>query len=82
METIRSFEDMVVHLAQRGGRKRVAIVWAADQYSQESVIRALQVGFIDAIFVGCQKEVEGNPRLMKYESHIEFVEATDRDDGA
>ena len=73
---------MVVHLAQRGGRKRVAIVWAADQYSQESVIRALQVGFIDAIFVGCQKEVEGNPRLMKYESHIEFVEATDRDEAA
>lgn len=30
METIRSFEDMVVHLAQRGGRKRVAIVWAED----------------------------------------------------
>lgn len=82
METIRSFEDMVVHLAQRGGRKRVAIVWAADQYSQESVIRALQVGFIDAIFVGCQKEVEGNPRLMKYENHIEFVEATDRDEAA
>ncbi|MBO4315903.1 MAG: phosphate butyryltransferase [Prevotella sp.] len=82
METIRSFEDMVVHLAQRGGRKRVAIVWAADQYSQESVIRALQVGFIDAIFVGCQKEVEGNLRLMKYESHIEFVEAADRDEAA
>ncbi len=82
METIRSFEDMVVHLAQRGGRKRVAIVWAADQYSQESVIRALQVGFIDAIFVGCQREVEGNPRLMKYESHIEFVEAGDRDEAA
>ncbi|MBR5060963.1 MAG: phosphate butyryltransferase [Prevotella sp.] len=82
METIRSFEDMVVHLAQKGGRKRVAIVWAADQYSQESVIRALQVGFIDAIFVGCQKEVEGNLRLMKYESHIEFVEAADRDEAA
>ena len=82
METIRSFEDMVVHLAQRGGRKRVAIVWAADQYSQESVIRALQVGFIDAIFVGCQREVESNPRLMKYESHIEFVEAADRDEAA
>ena len=82
METIRSFEDMVVHLAQRGGRKRVAIVWAADQYSQESVTRALQVGFIDAIFVGCQREVESNPRLMKYESHIEFVEAADRDEAA
>ena len=34
METIRSFEDRVRHLAQRGERKRVDSVWAADQYSQ------------------------------------------------
>lgn len=82
METIRSFEDMVVHLAQRGGRKRVAIVWAEDQYSQESVIRALEVGFIDAVFVGCRKEVEANPRLMRYAEHIGFVDCDDRDEAA
>lgn len=82
MEIIRSFEDMVIHLAQRGVRKRVAIVWAADNYSQESVARALEVGFVEAIFVGCQKEVEANPKLMRYVDHISFVEAADRDDAA
>ncbi|MBQ2523098.1 MAG: phosphate butyryltransferase, partial [Prevotella sp.] len=82
METIRSFEDMVIHLAQRGERKRVAIVWAADQYSQESVIRALEVGFIDAIFVGCRDEVESNKRIMRYQDHITFIDASDRDTAA
>ena len=82
METIRSFEDMVIHLAQRGERKRVAIVWAADQYSQESVIRALEVGFIDAIFVGCREEVENNKRIMRYQDHITFIDASDRDTAA
>ena len=82
MEIIRSFEDMVIHLAQKGVRKRVAIVWAADNYSQESVARALEVGFVEAIFVGCQKEVEANPKLMRYADHISFVEAADRDDAA
>lgn len=82
METIRSFEDMVIHLAQRGERKRVAIVWAADQYSQESVIRALEVGFIDAFFVGCRDEVENNKRIMRYQDHITFIDASDRDTAA
>lgn len=82
METIRSFEDMVIHLAQRGERKRVAIVWAADQYSQESVIRALEVGFIDAIFVGCRDEVVNNQRIMRYQDHITFIDAADRDTAA
>ena len=82
METIRSFEDMVIHLAQRGERKRVAIVWAADQYSQESVIRALEVGFIDAFFVGCREEVESNKRIMRYQDHITFIDASDRDTAA
>lgn len=82
MEIIRSFEDMVIHLAQRGVRKRVAIVWAADNNSQESIARALEVGFVEAIFVGCQKEVEANARLMHYRDHISFIEAEDRDDAA
>ena len=51
---------MVIHLAQRNDRKRVAVVWAADRNSQVSVARALEIGFIEAIFVGCQAEVEAN----------------------
>ena len=82
METIRSFEDLLIHLAQRSERKRVAIVWAADLNSQVSVQRALEIGFIDAIFVGCQEEVEKNAAIMRYSDHVQFVTATDRDEAA
>ncbi len=82
METIRSFEDMLSHLAQLSERKRVAIVWAADHNSQVSVQHALEAGFIDAIFVGCQKEVEQNEDIMRYRDHIFFAEANDADDAA
>ena len=82
METIKSFEDMVIHLAQRNDRKRVAVVWAADRNSQVSVARALEIGFIEAIFVGCQAEVESNESIMRYASHVSFIPADDRDEAA
>ena len=82
METIKSFEDMVIHLAQRNDRKRVAVVWAADRNSQVSVARALEIGFIEAIFVGCQAEVEANESIMRYASHVSFIPAADRDEAA
>jgi phosphate butyryltransferase len=82
METIKSFEDMVIHLAQRNDRKRVAVVWAADRNSQVSVARALEIGFIEAIFVGCQAEVEANESIMRYASHVSFIPADDRDEAA
>ncbi|MBR1469800.1 MAG: phosphate butyryltransferase [Prevotella sp.] len=82
METIKSFENMLNHLVERGERKRVAIVWAADHNSQVSVQRALEAGFIDAIFVGCQKEVEQNEDVMRYADHVFFAEAENADDAA
>ena len=82
METIKSFEDMVIHLAQRNDRKRVAVVWAADRNSQVSVARALEIGFIEAIFVGCQAEVEANESIMRYASHVSFIPADERDEAA
>ena len=82
METIRSFEDMLNHLAQRSDRKRVAVVWAADHHSQEAVQLALEAGFVDAIFVGCRAEVEQNEDIMRCKDHVFFVEAADADDAA
>lgn len=73
---------MVIHLAQRNDRKRVAVVWAADRNSQVSVARALEIGFIEAIFVGCQAEVEANESIMRYASHVSFIPADDRDEAA
>ena len=82
MEIIKSFESMLNHLAQQEERKRVAVVWAADYNSQVSVQRALEAGFIDAIFVGCQKEVEQNDDIMCYADHVFFEPADDADGAA
>jgi phosphate butyryltransferase len=47
-----------------------------------SVARALEIGFIEAIFVGCQAEVEANESIMRYASHVSFIPADDRDEAA
>ncbi|MBP3838073.1 MAG: phosphate butyryltransferase [Prevotella sp.] len=82
MEIIRNFEDLVAHLAQKGERKRVAVVWASDGHTQFAVHKALEEGFISAIFVGCRKEVEANDAFKPYAEHISFVDSDDRDDAA
>lgn len=82
MGTIRNFEELIDHLRLRGDRKRVAVVWAADNQTQMSVSQALEVGFIEAVFVGCRKEVESNAVLMRHKDHIFFEEASDCDDAA
>ena len=82
MSTIKNFEELIDHLRLRGDRKRVAVVWAIDEQTQMSVSQALEVGFIDAIFVGCDKEVRSNAVLMRHHDHITFVDATDSDEAA
>ena len=82
METIKNFEAMAEHLAQRGERRRVAVVWAADYNSQVSVLHALEAGFVDAVFVGCQQEVEQNADIMKHGAHVSFEAADDADSAA
>ena len=82
MSTIKNFEELIDHLRLRGDRKRVAVVWAVDEQTQMSVSQALEVGFIDAIFVGCDKEVRSNAVLMRHHDHITFVDATDSDEAA
>lgn len=82
METIKNFDELIDHLRIRGNRKRVAVVWPEDQATQMSVSRALEVGFIDAMMVGCQAQCEANKVLMRHIDHITFVEAGDSDDAA
>ena len=82
METIRNFEELIDHLRLRGDRKRVAVVWAADSQTQMSVSQGLEVGFIEAVFVGCREQVEANAVLMRHRDHIFFEEAADCDDAA
>lgn len=82
MTNIKNFNDLISHLVKRGVRKRVAVVWASDESTQYAVIRALNDGFIDAIFVGCREQLEKLELLQPHSQHISFVDTDDRDEAA
>lgn len=82
MSAIKNFDELIAHLEQRGTRSRVAVVWPSDDSTQHAVCKALEHGFVDALFVGCQAEVEQNQRLMAHRAHITFIPAADRDEAA
>lgn len=82
MDAISNFEELIDHLRLRGNRKRVAVVWGSDDYTQKSVMLALEAGFIEALFVGCRESVEKNKVLMRHQDHIAFINADNGDDAA
>ncbi|MBQ0116141.1 MAG: phosphate butyryltransferase [Bacteroidales bacterium] len=82
MEAIKNFDAMIEHLSSRGTRKKVAVVWAADGSTQHAVQRALECGFIEAIFVGCRQEIEALEEFKPLAQHISFVDTDDRDEAA
>lgn len=82
MRKITTFGSLVEHLADNGMRKRVAIVWAADDSTQHAVAQALENGFIDAIFVGCSQAVLAQDFLKPHLDHITTVEAATPDEAA
>ena len=81
MKTIRNFDELVAHLADRKERRRVAVVCPNDESTQYAVTRALDEGFVDAILVGCTDEARGV--FAKYGAdRVEYVDAADADDAA
>ena len=81
MKTIRNFDELVAHLADRKERRRVAVVCPNDESTQYAVCRALDEGFVDAILVGCTDEARGV--FAKYGAdRVEYVDAADADDAA
>ena len=79
---IRTFEQLTDHLQQLSERRRVVVVNAIDRSTSEAVAKALDMGLIDAIFVGGCSEVAANKDLARHECHISLVEAADSDDAA
>ncbi len=82
MENIKSFDDLIRHLSNNADRKRVAVVWASDDHTQEAISMALKGGFMHAICVGARKEIEQSEYLRPYMDHIEIVDADDKDAAA
>ena len=57
MQPIRTLNDMIVFLQERGDRKRVAVVCANDASTRYAVEKGREMGFIEPIYVdGDDKE--------------------------
>ena len=82
METIKNFDQLVAHLSEKKDRKKVAVVCGTDSSTQFAVAKALEYGFIEAIFVGATEKISGEEIFKPFADHISFVEAADPDDAA
>lgn len=82
MKAIKNFNDMINHLSSQVERKKVAVVWAADDHTPEACAFALEKGIVDIIFVGCQERLVQREDLKPYCEHIAYVGANDPDDSA
>ena len=82
METIKNFDQLVAHLSEKKDRKKVAVVCGTDSSTQFAVAKALEYGFIEAIFVGATEKISGEEIIKPFADHISFVEAADPDDAA
>ena len=57
MQSIRTLNDMIVFLQQRGDKKRVAVVCANDASTRYAIEKGVEMGFIEPIYVdGDDKE--------------------------
>ena len=57
MQPIKTLNDMIIFLQQRGDKKRVAVVCANDASTRYAVEKGVEMGFIEPIYVdGDDKE--------------------------
>ena len=82
MNTIKNFDELLAHLKENNVKKRVAVVWAADEKTPAACAQALEAGFIEAIFVGCEEKLKANEALKPFAASMSFVDASDADDAA
>ncbi len=82
METIKDFNQLVAHLSEKEERKKVAVICGTDSSTQFAVAKALEKGFIEAVFVGAVDKVKEAEIFKPFADHITYVEAADPDDAA
>lgn len=84
MQPITNFAALESHLRGRGAeeKKRVAVVWAADEHTRQAAARAIERGIASVTFAGCAAEIEADPALQALRGQYDVVEASDPDDAA
>ena len=73
MPSIKNFDELTAHLASKGTKSRVAVVWAEDDVTRSAVLKALEAGIITVTFVGCRQEIEADERLAQYKSEFSII---------
>lgn len=58
MESISSFASLINHLQQLQTRKRIAVANAVDSHTLEAVLRAVEMGFLEAYLLGDVAAIE------------------------
>lgn len=83
MHPILNFTDLTAHLQQLGRRFRLSIVCGSDDSTAGAAMRAVNMGFAEAIFVGDCDAVRRQPCVAEYQgNHVSFVEADTHESAA
>lgn len=65
MESISSFAELTAHLKSVNSRKRMAVANAVDSHTLEAVLRAVDMGIVEAFLVGDVASIE-SPQLFAH----------------
>lgn len=72
MENITHFDSLTEYLS-KGSKKRIAVVCGEDAHTSEAVLRAVEQGFVEAIFVGTAEAQNANKNLQPSEGRVRLA---------
>ena len=76
MELISSFAELTAHLATINCRKRMAVANAVDEHTLDAVLKAVDLGIIEAFLIGDVASIE-SPHLFEAHTLSPFVHIID-----
>jgi len=65
MDTISSFAELTAHLTSVNSRKRIAVANAVDSHTLDAVLRAVDLGIVEAFLIGDVASIE-SPHLFEH----------------
>lgn len=78
MQPIKSFKDLTSHLTKTNIRKKMAVANGVDSHSLEAVMKAVEVGIIEAYLIGDVAVIEDF--LMSQSNISSFIHVVDKPD--
>lgn len=83
MESISSFAELTAHLQRVNCRKRMAVANAVDSHTLEAVLRAVEMGIIEAFLIGDVASIE-SPELFEHKlsAYIHIIDVPEAQQAA